>query len=112
MTDVLIVQTTTPTVDEAEKIAEVLLDQKLAACIQIHGPVTSHYVWQGIRERSTEWVCCIKTTSAAYAQVEKVIRTGHTYDEPEIIACPVTHGSAGYLKWLSESVASATNSSS
>jgi periplasmic divalent cation tolerance protein len=66
--------------EEAERIASLLLEQRFAACVQIAGPVVSHYRWQGKRERTTEWHCLAKTESALYEQVESAIRSAHSYE--------------------------------
>ncbi len=96
--------TTTDTAAEAEAIAQTLLESKVAACVQITSPVKSYYWWQGKIENADEFVCSIKTTSAQYPNVEDVIKEVHSYDEPEIIAVPITHGSESYLKWIEAEV--------
>ena len=98
------VATTTATQSDADRIAQALVQQRLAACVQISGPITSCYWWQETIETATEWVCTVKTTGTAYAKVEAVIRQLHTYDEPEIIAVPIVAGSRGYLQWLEDQV--------
>ncbi len=82
------------------------LEERLAACCQIVGPITSVYRWQDGIERTQEWMCQIKTEDSLYDAVEIAIRQQHHYDEPEIIATQIVRGSAGYLKWLSENVSS------
>jgi periplasmic divalent cation tolerance protein len=104
MSDAIQVQTTTATKADAERIAAALVEQRLAACVQIGGPIISRFRWREAVETSVEWLCTIKTTRAAYAQVEQAIRGLHPYDEPEIIAVPIVAGSAGYLAWLDEQV--------
>ncbi|MFO7904484.1 MAG: divalent-cation tolerance protein CutA [Planctomycetota bacterium] len=105
MTDAIQVVTTTDKQEDAANIASSLVEQRLAACVQVSGPVTSCYWWQGSIERDEEWLCTIKTTAEAYQDVEEAIRQLHSYDEPEIIATPITACSQGYLDWLSEHVA-------
>jgi periplasmic divalent cation tolerance protein len=107
MADFLHCHTTCANRDEAERIAAALVDQRLAACVQIVGPVRSIYRWQGAVEQAEEWLCLIKTTREAYPAVEAAIRALHSYDCPEIIATQITAGSAAYLKWLGESVGGA-----
>lgn len=92
--------------EEADRIAAALVDRRLAACVQIVGPVSSVYRWQGQIERSEEWLCQIKTTRQYYAAVEAAIRELHSYECPEIIATPIVAGSAAYLQWLSEQASS------
>ena len=98
------VMTTVGSEQEAELIASSLVEAKLAACVQIGGPVRSRYRWQGAIEAAEEWQCLVKTTTGAYPQVEAAIRAMHSYDEPEITATPIVAGSAGYLAWIDESV--------
>jgi periplasmic divalent cation tolerance protein len=104
MTDCVQVLTTVASEEEAETIAAVLLDARLAACVQTLGPITSTYVWQGKRERATEWQCLVKTEYYLYRRVEAAIRAAHSYEEPEILVFPVLAGSPGYLAWVRENV--------
>jgi periplasmic divalent cation tolerance protein len=104
MPEAIQVQTTTATKADAERIAAALVEQRLAACVQISGPITSCYRWQNAIETADEWRCTAKTTRAAYPRVEQAIRGLHPYDEPEIIAVPIVAGSVGYLTWLVEQV--------
>lgn len=85
----------------AEKIANVLIDKKLAACVQIAGPIKSIYRWKGKIETAKEWICIVKTRKSLYKKVEKQIKELHPYEVPEIIAVSIVRGSKDYLKWLS-----------
>jgi periplasmic divalent cation tolerance protein len=96
------VTTTTESRSDAESIADVLLDQRLAACVQIIGPIQSQYHWKGKREKSEEWLCLVKTRENLYKQVEEAIKNNHPYDVPEIIAVPIIAGSTEYLQWLED----------
>ncbi len=100
MSDYLQVVTTTETKDQALQIATALVDERLAACVQVVGPVTSTYRWEGTVQTSEEWLCVAKTRSARYDALERAIGRLHTYDVPEIIATPITAGSGSYLDWL------------
>ena len=100
MSEILQVVTTTDTKEKASEIARTLVDARLAACAQVEGPIESTYRWQGAVETAQEWRCVAKTTTARYAAVEAAIREMHSYDEPEIIATPITHGSSSYLAWI------------
>jgi periplasmic divalent cation tolerance protein len=104
MADYIQVLTTVGSEQEAERVASALLDQQLAACVQIVGPIISRYRWQGELERAEEWQCLAKTEAALYDQVEAAVRSAHSYEEPEILAIPVLAGSKGYLDWVSASV--------
>lgn len=92
--------TTVETADDAERIANALLTQRLAACVQIVGPITSHYWWQGAIEQAGEYQCWIKSRQDLFAAVEQAIVAIHPYQTPEILAMPVVAGGAGYLAWL------------
>ena len=96
------VTTTTGAKEDADRIAVELIEQRLAACVQVSGPITSCFRWQGNVETASEWMCTIKTTDEAYDRVEELIRNLHPYDEPEIIVVPIVAGSQGYLRWLRE----------
>jgi periplasmic divalent cation tolerance protein len=96
--------TTTATQDEAEQIAWTLVEARLAACVQIIGPIMSLYRWKGQIEKDHEFQCWVKTRQDLFERVEKAIRTVHPYEIPEIIALPILDGSASYLQWLDESL--------
>jgi periplasmic divalent cation tolerance protein len=97
------VMTTAGDVKTAEKIADHLVDRKLAACVQIAGPIKSVYRWKGKVEKREEWQVIIKTRNDLYADVEAAIRKVHPYEVPEIIALPMVHGGKDYLKWIKDS---------
>jgi len=99
------VVTTWPRKQDAQAVARTLLETRLAACVQILGPIESTYWWQGQIERSEEWLCLIKTTQEHWEGLATAIRSSHPYQVPEIIALPIIAGSDGYLKWLGEEVA-------
>jgi periplasmic divalent cation tolerance protein len=104
MGDYIQVLTTAGSEEEAAGIAEALVEHRLAACVQVVGPVVSRYRWQGEVEEEREWQCLAKTTRTAYDAVEAAIREVHSYEEPEIVATPIVAGSAGYLAWIDENV--------
>jgi periplasmic divalent cation tolerance protein len=104
MADYLQVSTTVGSEQEAEQIGAALVERRLAACVQIIGPIASRYRWQGAVECSTEWMCVAKTSAARYAELEAAIRELHSYDEPELVATPIVAGSEGYLEWIGESL--------
>ena len=97
--------TTTASKEDARRIADRLIAARLAACVQIVGPISSIYRWQGNIERASERLCVIKTRLSLYAQVEALIRTLHPYDVPEILAVPVLAGNRDYLRWLNQELA-------
>jgi len=94
--------TTTEQKEEAVRIARALVERRLAACVQIVGPVTSIYRWRGTIEEAQEWQCWAKCQADDYGEVESAITALHPYDEPEVLATPVVAGSGSYLKWLME----------
>ncbi|MDK1474295.1 divalent-cation tolerance protein CutA [Streptomyces sp. 549] len=100
MTDILTVLTTTDTAERAAELARGAVRDRLAACAQVNGPVTSVYRWQGEIHADPEWQVLLKTTTNRYEALEAYLRQAHTYDVPEIIAAPVTGGSADYLAWV------------
>ncbi len=104
MTEYLQVLTTIDSEAAAERLGEALVERRLAACVQVIGPISSRYHWQGKVERSTEWMCVAKTEAARYPELEAAIHELHSYEEPEVVATPIVAGSAGYLKWVSRSV--------
>jgi periplasmic divalent cation tolerance protein len=90
--------------DEARRLAEMLVGEKLAACVQILPDMESVYRWQGQIERQNEILLIAKTRLSEFAALEREVRKIHSYETPEIVACPISAGSAPYLKWLNESV--------
>jgi len=96
------VVTTAASADEARRIATALVEERLAACVQIVGPIESIYRWQGKVETAAEWQCWIKTRRQHYALLEAAIRRLHSYEVPEILAVPIVAGSEAYLKWLTD----------
>ena len=97
MTDYLQIVTTTASEAEAAAIGRSLVERRLAACVQVVGPITSTYWWQGTIETGQEWQCWIKSRRDLYEQVEQAIRQLHSYEVPEILAIPVVAGAVGYL---------------
>lgn len=81
-------------------MASKLLDDRLAACVQLVGPVTSRYWWEGKQERAEEWLCLAKSAVRLVPQIVESVRSVHSYDVPEILALPVVAGSTEYLAWL------------
>jgi periplasmic divalent cation tolerance protein len=96
------ISTTTETKDQAQKIAKYLVEQKLAACVQISGPIESTYRWKGKLETAVEWLCLIKTREDLFKKVETAVKKLHSYETPEIIATPIVKRSKEYLKWLDD----------
>jgi periplasmic divalent cation tolerance protein len=104
MTEALIVTTTCETPEQARAIARLLVEQHLAACVQILPGIHSVYRWQGAIEESPELLLLIKTSQTRWPLLEAAIRAAHPYEVPEIVAVPVAQGSASYLAWLDASL--------
>jgi periplasmic divalent cation tolerance protein len=104
MAEYLQVLTTAGSEQEAERIASALVEGRLAACVQVLGPIASRYRWHGAVEEAREWQCLAKTEAERYPRVEAAIREIHSYEEPEIVAMPIIAGSEGYLGWISDSL--------
>src|SRR5262245_31538107 len=98
------VVTTTAEKKDAENLAQAALERRLAACVQIGGPIESRYWWNNRLEPASEWTVTIKTHRDLYKPLEKLLLQLHPYDQPEIIATALVEISSGYLKWLCEQV--------
>jgi periplasmic divalent cation tolerance protein len=106
MTGKIVVLVTCGSVKEARKIARAVVEQRIAACVNIlDSPVQSVYRWKGKVESAKEFLLIIKTTQPRFTKLKAEIKRLHSYDVPEIIALPIAHGAAAYLTWISESVA-------
>lgn len=90
----------------AKHIAHVLVQEQLAACVNILPACRSVYIWEGLLEESSEIPLLIKTTQAGYAALQQRLLALHPYDVPEIVAVPVTQGLPAYLTWVSQAVVS------
>ena len=104
MSDFIQVVTTTAHREDATAIARSLVESRLAACVQVLGPITSTYRWQGEIETAKEWQCWAKTTLELYEKVEGAIRRIHPYEVPEILAMPIVTAAESYLAWIEEQV--------
>jgi len=94
--------TTTDTRESAERIARFLVEKRLAACVQIDGPVTSLYRWKGRVEEATEWRCVIKSRSGLFEKVAEAVRGMHPYEVPEIVATEFDRVDESYRAWLED----------
>jgi periplasmic divalent cation tolerance protein len=102
--DCVQVTTTWPDERAAQSMAARVVEERLAACAQIIGPVASIYRWKGEVERTEEWYCHLKTTRNRLRELEARILELHPYEVPEIIAVPILQGNPDYLSWIEESV--------
>ena len=104
MTDKRVVLTTTPSEEEARKIAHTLVGERLAACVNIIPKVESIYRWQDKVEETREYLLLIKTTESAFPHLQAKLKELHSYELPECVALAMTAGSPSYLKWIDDSV--------
>jgi periplasmic divalent cation tolerance protein len=96
----LLVLTNLPDRASAERLAEALVSQGLAACVNILAPCRSVYRWKDVVQREEEHPMLIKTTAERYGELEQALRAGHPYELPEIIAVPIERGLPAYLDWV------------
>jgi periplasmic divalent cation tolerance protein len=101
MTDFMQVVTTVDSEEAAEQLARGITGARLAACVQIVGPIKSLYWWHGELEEAREWQLVIKTTSELLSALEEYIKANHSYETPEITATAISWGSREYLGWIS-----------
>ena len=106
MTDKILVLTTTGSDSEAQKIAQMLIERHLAACVNIIPKVQSVYRWEGKVESAEEYLLIAKTTRDKEGEAQAAIRELHSYDLPECISISVDGGSSDYLKWITDSLQS------
>jgi periplasmic divalent cation tolerance protein len=96
----VIVMVTTPSKLEAERIAQHLLEERLIACANIIGPVSSLFHWSGKIEKAEEYLTLMKSRNDLFEKLSEAVKALHSYEVPEILAFPIVEGSKGYLDWL------------
>lgn len=104
MTDKIVVLNTCANQEEAERIARRLVEEHVAACVNVVAGVRSFYRWQGAIESSEEWLLVIKTTREKFDALRTTLEKAHSYDIPEIVALPIVEGSTNYLNWIDGSL--------
>jgi periplasmic divalent cation tolerance protein len=102
MTDFFLVLSACGDAAAAERLAAAAVSERLAACAQILGPISSHYRWQGQAQHAQEWLCLLKTRADLYPRLEQCIRRNHAYQVPEIVALPLAAGEASYFDWMNQ----------
>ncbi len=102
MDEFVVVYVTVGSAGEGERLGRVLVEERLAACVNRLGPVQSVYRWQGQIEQSEEWLLIIKTRRELWGRLKKRVQELHSYSVPEIIALPIVDGGESYLEWLEE----------
>lgn len=100
--DLVLVLSTAPDDERAESWARALVEERLAACVNVHGPMVSVYRWKGVIERDGERQVVIKTTRDRLAALEARLRELHSYELPEFVVVPVMGGSDPYLRWVTD----------
>lgn len=100
MQQALLVLTNVPDEASAQAIASAVVEQRLAACVNVLPAVRSIYQWQGVVEQASEVTLLMKTTMARYADLEAAVKAAHPYEVPEIIAIAVAAGLPAYLEWI------------
>jgi periplasmic divalent cation tolerance protein len=104
MADCRQVTTSLPDKDAAEELASRLIQERLAACAQVVGPVSSTYWWQGGIHHAQEWLCHFKTSAARLPLLMERIRRLHPYDLPEVVAVTISDGDPDYLRWIEDEI--------
>jgi periplasmic divalent cation tolerance protein len=107
MTDKTVVLSTCGSAAEAGSIAHLLVEKRLAACVNILPGVHSVYRWKGVVEDADEWLLVIKTRRVLVEQLTTALREAHSYELPEVLAIPVVEGLERYLSWIDEETAGA-----
>lgn len=102
MNTYLQVQTTTDSEEAAKALASLLVERKLAACVQISSPITSIYTWKDTITNAKEWLISAKTRADLYEKIEQAIKESHSYELPEIIATKLECLSPDYATWMEE----------
>lgn len=100
MTDKIVVLSTCGSAEEAERLARRLVEEKLAACVNVIGGAKSFYRWKGAIESADEFLLVIKTSRDLFERLRTMLEAAHSYELPEVLALPVVAGSPAYLKWL------------
>jgi periplasmic divalent cation tolerance protein len=100
VTDFVVLLVTVGSPEEGERIAEALVTERLAACVNVIGPIRSIYTWKGELERDDEHLLIVKSRAALFDRIEERIRSLHSYETPEVVALPIEAGSQPYLDWL------------
>jgi periplasmic divalent cation tolerance protein len=104
MTDKIVILSTASSEEEAGKLANLLVDRSLAACVNVLPRMRSYYRWKGAVESADEWMLVIKSSRALFGEVCTLLAKQHSYEVPEAIAVPILDGAANYLDWLEQNL--------
>jgi periplasmic divalent cation tolerance protein len=100
MTDKIVVLSTCASEEEAETLARSVVEQRLAACVNVIPRIRSYYRWKGALESSEEWLLLIKSSRDRFSELMAALEKAHSYEIPEVLALPVVDGAANYLNWI------------
>lgn len=100
MTDKILVSAACGSAEEAQKLARMLVEERLAACVQVVPQIRSVYRWRGAVEESDEWLLLVKSRRDLFEQLRRRLRAAHSYELPEIVALPLVDGDPDYLAWI------------
>ena len=100
MTDKIVILSTCGTQEEAEKLAHILLEARLAACVNVIPRIRSYYRWKGAIESAEECLLIVKSSRELFGAIGAVLEKEHSYEVPELLALPVVEGGTNYLNWL------------
>ncbi len=106
----VLVYTTYPSVVEAERAGRAIVEQRLAACVNILPGMVSHYWWQGVLDRGEEAVMIFKTRASLADRLRAAVKASHSYTTPSILVLPIENGDPDYLRWILAETAEAANS--
>ena len=104
MTGTIVILSTCASADEADKLARLLVERRLAACVNVVPGIRSFYRWEGAIETGSEWLLLIKSSRHLFEEVSEVLRGAHSYEVPEVIALDIVAGSSKYLDWLRNNI--------
>jgi periplasmic divalent cation tolerance protein len=100
MTDKIVVLSTCASEEEGEKLARLLVEEKLAACVNVIPGMRSYYWWKGVIESSPECLLVVKSSRELFDSIKTVLASAHSYEVPEVVALPILEGSENYMNWL------------
>jgi periplasmic divalent cation tolerance protein len=104
MTDCIVVLSTCSSEEEAERLARLLVERRLAACVSVVPGVRSFYRWQGAVESAGEWLLVVKSSRPLFADLTAALEAAHSYEVPEVLALPVGDGASKYLTWMMQNL--------
>ena len=110
MTDKIIVLSTCANQEEAERLARLLVEQRVAACVNVVPGIRSYYRWKGAIESADECLLVVKSSRELIGSIGAVLEREHSYEVPELLALPVVEGAANYLNWLLANLRSGSGS--